>query len=69
MSRRAFRHALFLASDNPLRKKVLAAIDNRNRTFVNGTQRYFAQAIADNFYKEFLAHAKKRQKHERKIIV
>ena len=56
---KAFRHALFLNRDNPLRKKVLAAIDNRNRTFVNGTQRYFAQAIADNFYKEFLRMQKK----------
>ena len=56
---KAFRHALFLNRDHPLRKKVLAAIDNRNRTFVNGTQRYFAQAIADNFHKKFLCLQKK----------
>lgn len=48
---KAFRHALFLVG-HPLREKVIIAIDNRTRTFVNGTQRYFAQVLADKLYKE-----------------
>lgn len=47
---RAFRHALFLEKDNDLRKRVIRAIDNRNRAIVNGTQRYLAQCIADRLY-------------------
>ena len=47
----AFRHALFLVG-HPLRKKVIAAIDNRIRTLVNGTQRYFAQSLANNLYRK-----------------
>ena len=54
----AFRHALFLKG-HPLRKKVIAAIDNRNRTFVNGTQRYFAEVLANNLYK--LAKSKRKE--------
>ena len=46
----AFRHALFLADDNPIKQAVIRAINNRNRTFVNGTQRYFAEVLANNFY-------------------
>ena len=46
---KAFRHALFLV-DHPLRAKVLNAIDNRTRTFVNGTQRYFAEMLANKLY-------------------
>lgn len=46
----AFRHALFLAG-HPLRKKVINAIDNKNRAFVNGTQRYFAEVLANKLYK------------------
>ena len=49
---KAFRHALFLNKDHPLREKVIDAISRRTQTLVNGTQRYFAQAIADNFYKK-----------------
>ena len=48
---KAFRHALFLVG-HPLREKVIKAIDNRTRTLVNGTQRYFAQNLADNLYKK-----------------
>ena len=55
---KAFRHALFLIG-HPLRDKVIRAIDNRNRTFVNGTQRYFAEVIANNLYKK----AKRIKKH------
>ena len=55
---KAFRHALFLIG-HPLRDKVIRAIDNRNRTFVNGTQRYFAEVIANSLYKE----AKRIKKH------
>ena len=47
----AFRHALFLVG-HPLREKVIKAMDNRTRTLVNGTQRYFAQLLANSFYKE-----------------
>ena len=51
---KAFRHALYLSNDegNNLCQKVIKAIDNRTRTFVNGTQRYFAQVIADELYKK-----------------
>ena len=48
---KAFRHALFLVG-HPLRNKIINAIDNRTRTFVNGTQRYFAQVLADSLYKK-----------------
>ena len=47
----AFRHALFLIGD-PLREKIIKAIDNRTRTFVNGTQRYFAEVVANSLYKK-----------------
>ena len=47
---KAFRHALFLANDNEIKKAVIKAINNRNRTFVNGTQRYFAEVLANTFY-------------------
>ncbi len=47
----AFRHALFLIR-HPLREKVINAIDNRTRTLVNGTQRYFAEVIANNLHKK-----------------
>ena len=47
---KAFRHALFLNNENPLKKEVIKALNNRNRTFVNGTQRYFAQVLANAFY-------------------
>ncbi len=49
---KAFRHALFLEEEHSLRKKVIRAIDNRNRTFVNGTQRYFAQVLANSLHKK-----------------
>ena len=55
---KAFRHALFLMEGHPVRDKVISAIDNRTRTLVNGTQRYFAEVLANNLYKE----AKKIQK-------
>lgn len=48
---KAFRHALFLPAGDELRRKVINAIHNRNRTFVNGTQRYFAEVLANNLYK------------------
>ena len=48
---KAFRHALFLPASHSLRRKVIEAIDNRNRTLVNGTQRYFAEVLANNLYK------------------
>ena len=49
---KAFRHALFLDKGHPLRKKVIHAINNRTRTMVNGTQRYFAEVLANNLYKK-----------------
>ena len=48
---KAFRHALFLV-DHRLRERVINAIDNRTRTLVNGTQRYFAEVLANDLYKE-----------------
>ena len=48
---KAFRHALFLPEGNELRNKVINAISNRNRAFVNGTQRYFADVVANNLHK------------------
>ena len=47
---KTFRHALFLVGHD-LRQQVINAIDNRNRALVNGTQRYFAEEIANNLYK------------------
>ena len=55
---KAFRHALFLKGHS-LREKVIRAIDNRTRTFVNGTQRYFAEVLANRLYKK--AKALKKQ--------
>ena len=51
----AFRHALFLPEESGLRLKVVNAIDNRNRAFVNGTQRYFAEVVANEIYKKACA--------------
>lgn len=51
---KAFRHALFLVG-HPIRDKVIRAIDNRTRTLVNGTQRYFAEVLANNLYKKALS--------------
>ena len=48
---KAFRHALFLKGCL-LREKVIKAIDNRSRAFVNGTQRYFAEVLANALYKK-----------------
>ena len=48
---KAFRHALFL-KDHLLREKVIQAIDHRTRTLVNGTQRYFAEVLANECYKK-----------------
>lgn len=47
---KAFRYALFLADENSIKQAVIRAINNRNRTFVNGTQRYFAEVLANNIY-------------------
>lgn len=49
--KKAFRHALFLQNNDPLRQKVINALNNRNRTIVNGTQRYLAQCIADKIHR------------------
>ncbi len=55
---KAFRHALFLIGD-PLRKLVINTINHRTRTLVNGTQRYFAEVLANTLYKK----AKRINKH------
>ena len=47
----AFRHALFL-EEHSLKNKVISAINNRNRALVNGTQRYFAEVLANELYKK-----------------
>ena len=49
--KKAFKHALFLTGEE-IRDKVIQAIDNRNRSFVNGTQRYFAEVLANELYKK-----------------
>ncbi|MDD9883095.1 MAG: type II-B CRISPR-associated RNA-guided endonuclease Cas9/Csx12 [Gammaproteobacteria bacterium] len=56
----AFRHALFLVG-HPLREKVINAIDNKNRAFVNGTQRYFAEVLANQLYKLAKSEGKDRR--------
>ncbi len=48
----AFRHALFLNDDSPVKKSVIDAINSRVRTLVNGTQRYFAEVLANEFHKQ-----------------
>lgn len=48
-TRVAFRHALFLPADHPLRGLVINAMVHRNKSRVNGTQRYMAQLLADVF--------------------
>ena len=48
---KAFRYALFLVG-HPLHEKVIKAIGHRGKAFVNGTQRYFAQVLANNLYKK-----------------
>jgi len=58
---RAFRHALFLQDGDPLKQKVINALKNRNRTIVNGTQRYMAQCIADKIYKSAQKAGKEKQ--------
>ncbi len=57
---KAFRHALFLQGHS-LREKIIGAINNRNRALVNGTQRYFAEVLANDLYKK----AKSVGKHKR----
>ena len=54
---KAFRHALFLKKSNPLRQKVIDAIDSRKKALVNGTQRYFAEALANNLYRKAKRHS------------
>ena len=49
--RKAFRHALFLVG-NDLREQVIQAINHRTKTIVNGTQRYFAEVLANELYKK-----------------
>ena len=61
---KAFRHALFLVGE-PIRNKVIDAISNRTRAFVNGTQRYFAEVLANNLYKKLLDY---NAKHKNKAI-
>ncbi len=61
---KAFRHALFLVGE-PIRTKVINAINNRTRSFVNGTQRYFAEVLANSLRKKLLAH---NAKHKDKVI-
>ena len=53
-----FRHALFLPGNHPLRAKVIKAIGNRSRTFVNGTQRFFAETLANALHRKALAIGK-----------
>ncbi len=56
---RAFRHALFLKIGDPLRELVISTINHRTKSLVNGTQRYFAEVLANALYKK----AKRIDKH------
>ena len=56
----AFRHALFLVG-HPLRGRVIDAINHRNKTLVNGTQRYFAEVLANRLYKKALAVSREKK--------
>ncbi|MDE5014878.1 hypothetical protein NAI47_13125, partial [Francisella tularensis subsp. holarctica] len=44
---KAFWYALFLADENTIKQEVIRAINNRNRTFLKGTQLYFAEVRAN----------------------
>ncbi len=57
--RKAFRHALFLKAGDPLRELVISTINHRTKSLVNGTQRYFAEVLANALYKK----AKRIDKH------
>ena len=46
---KALRHSLFL--EHPIREQAILLINNRNRALVNGTQRYFAETIANEINK------------------
>lgn len=48
----AFRHALFLPIEHPLRQLVIKTILHSNKNRVNGTQRYMAQLLADILVKK-----------------
>lgn len=48
--KKAFKHALFLREENKLRKEVINIINRKNKTFVNGTQRYFAEVLSNLIY-------------------
>ncbi len=48
----AFRHALFLASDDELRSAVVNAIQHSSKSRVNGSQRFMAQLLADALWKK-----------------
>ncbi len=54
-----FRHALFLQDNDPARRRVIDAIQHNNKTMVNGTQRLFAQLVANCFWKKANAINKK----------
>lgn len=55
-----FQHALFLEEGDPLRAKVIRALQNRNRTIVNGTQRYLAQQISDRIWRRAKSISKEK---------
>lgn len=48
----AFRHALFLPADHPLRALVISTLQHRRKTRVNGTQRFMAQLLADTLWQK-----------------
>ena len=58
----AFRHALFLPErHDELRNRVIRAMNNRMRTLVNGTQRYFAETLAGAIYRKAMRVRKESQ--------
>ncbi|PNQ58502.1 hypothetical protein [Vibrio sagamiensis] len=48
----AFRHALFLPADHPLRALVISTLQHRSKNRVNGTQRFMAQLLADTLWQK-----------------
>lgn len=48
----AFRHALFLPADHPLRALVISTLQHHSKSRVNGTQRFMAQLLADTLWQK-----------------
>ena len=63
----AFRHTLFLPLSHPLRQQVIHAINHKTKTFVNGTQRYFAEVLSNTLIRKALKEGHTPQDIHNKI--